>query len=405
MRGVTAKKSKLRLAVFNTQPPLFLGGVERRILETARYLKNDVATTVYSGTKAGLHSVKYLDHVTVVPCFSTDKIFPLDNWTFNQTLSRNVDVIKADVYETHTASGYGFINSIRKRDVKAPIIQTIHGVLADEYAQATLRGGLTIKQKLANLFMWKLAKYEEQSAKKATLIVTISQYSKKKMLQYYDIDPKKIRLVPNGVDTDRFTPEGRVEEIKPLVKIDNRPVVLFVGRLIPRKGLTYLVEAAKQVVKECKDVLFVIVGNGPLRGRLISDIAAAGLKHNFILLGDVSEEDLPKIYRCADIFTLSSIQEGQGIVLLEAQSSGKPVVAFNVSGVAEAVRNEETGLLASPANSDELARALLRLLSDISLRQKMGKNGRDFVVTEFSWSIIAKKLLSVYHEAIADSIV
>ena len=101
MRGVTAKKSKLRLAVFNTQPPLFLGGVERRILETARYLKNDVATTVYSGTKAGLHSVKYLDHVTVVPCFSTDKIFPLDNWTFNQTLSRNVDVIKADVYRTH----------------------------------------------------------------------------------------------------------------------------------------------------------------------------------------------------------------------------------------------------------------------------------------------------------------
>ena len=77
---------KLRLAVFNTQPPLFLGGVERRILEMAKHLQNQVDTTVYSGTKAGLSKTVTLNGLTVVPCFSTDKVFPLDNWTFNQTL-------------------------------------------------------------------------------------------------------------------------------------------------------------------------------------------------------------------------------------------------------------------------------------------------------------------------------
>ena len=94
---------KLHLAVFNTQPPLFLGGVERRILEMAKYLQNQVDTTVYSGTKAGLSKTVTLNGLTIVPCFSTDKIFPLDNWTFNQTLSRNFDDFRADVYEVHTA--------------------------------------------------------------------------------------------------------------------------------------------------------------------------------------------------------------------------------------------------------------------------------------------------------------
>ncbi len=401
---MTAANSKLRLAVFNTQPPLFLGGVERRILETAKHLQNDVAMTVYSGTKAGLRKVTRLNHVTVVPCFSTDKIFPLDNWTFNQTLSRNAGTLKADVYETHTASGYGLIKALQRRSVKAPIVQTVHGVLADEYAQAALRGGLTVRQKLANLLMWQLAKHEEQAAKKATLIVTISQYSKRKMLQYYDVDAAKVRLVPNGVDTDRFTPEGDCEKIRQRVKLGNRQMVLFVGRLIPRKGIGYLVEAAKQIVKERKETLFVLVGNGPMRGRLVSDIEAAGLKRSFVFLGDVSEEDLPQIYRCANVFAFPSIQEGQGIVLLEAQASGKPAVAFNVSGITEAVKDKETGFLVKP-NSNELAQAVLKLLSDASLQEKMGAKGREFVLRELSWDISAKKLLAVYREAIALSAV
>jgi glycosyltransferase involved in cell wall biosynthesis len=360
-----------------------------------------VDTTVYSGTKAGLRKPTVLDGLKIVPCFSTDAAFPLDNWTFNQTLARNANAIKTDVYEAHTASGYGLQSALQRRGVKVPFVQTIHGVLADEYVQGYLRGNLSPRAKLANLFMWQLAKHEEESAKNATLIVTISQYSKAKIRQFYSsVDRSKIRIVPNGVDSQRFTPWGQCKKVPQLKDRGSWRCVLFVGRLIPRKGLNYLIEAAKQVVKENKETLFVIVGDGPLRRSLVSAVEQANLAGNFAFLGDVDEQELPAVYRCADIFVLPSTQEGQGIALLEAQASAKPVVAFNVSGITEAVRNEETGLLVPP-NIGELAQAILRLLSDSSLREKMGSNGREFVQNELSWDICAEKMLRVYREAMA----
>lgn len=389
---------KLRLAVFNTQPPLYLGGVERRILETAKRLQDEVDTTVYSGTKAGLRKTTALNGVTLVPCFSTDAIFPVDNWTFNQTLARNADVIKADVYESHTASGYGLLKAFRKRGVNVPFVQTVHGVLADEYAQAVLRGGTSLRSRLANMFMWQLAKHEAESARNATLVVTVSNYSRRKILQFYNVDPKKIRIIPNGVDTERFKPNGDCETLKRRIGIGKRQSVLFVGRLIPRKGLSYLVEAAKRVVKERRETLFALVGNGPMRGSLVSAVEKAGLTGNFAFLGDVSEEELPGIYRCADVFAFPSIQEGLGIALLEAEASAKPVVAFNVSAVTEAMRDKETGLLVKP-DSGELAEAILKLLADDALRRKMGVRGREFVRKSFSWDVCARRMLEVYREA------
>lgn len=391
---------KLQLAVFNTQPPLYLGGVERRILETAKRLQPKIDTTVYSGTKAGLRKPTQLDGLKVVPCFSTDTVFPLDNWTFNQTLARNANTIKADVYEAHTASGYELIKAFKKKKLKIPFVQTIHGVLADEYAQAILQRKLSFRQKLANLLMWQLAKKEEESANNATLIMTISKYSKSKITQFYDVDPTKIRIVSNGVDPERFTPEGDCEKIRRYLKAGHRQCVLFVGSLIPRKGLNYLIQAAKEVIKENQHVLFIIIGGGPLQSRLLSDVAAAGIAKNFALIRGVTEQNLPGFYRCADVFVLPSIQEGQGIVLLEAQSSATPVVAFNVSGVSEAVRNGETGLLVKP-NSEELAEAILRLLSDASMRKKMGFKGREFVKQNFTWDICAEKITQVYREALS----
>jgi glycosyltransferase involved in cell wall biosynthesis len=398
-RASCSSMKNLSLAVFNTQPPFYLGGVERRITETAKKMQAKVSSTVYSGTKGGLRKPTKLDGLTMVPCFSSDAIFPLDNWTFNQTLARNACSIKADVYEAHTASGYGLIGAFRRRGLNVPFVNTIHGVLADEYAQAVLQGGMSFRGRIANLFMWRLALHEAESARKATLVVTISKYSQEKIFQYYNVDSSKIRIVPNGVDTEKFRPTGDCEKAKRRIRTDNRQIVLFVGRLIPRKGVSYLVEAAKQIVKERKETLFVLVGNGPLRNSISAEVEKAGLKRSFVFLGDVSEEELPQFYRCADVFALPSIQEGQGIVLLEAQASGKPVVAFNVSGVAEAMSPGETGLLVKPADSGALADALLKLLSDAVLQEKMGAAGREFVRNELSWDITAKKMLAVYREA------
>jgi glycosyltransferase involved in cell wall biosynthesis len=393
--------SKLSLAVFNTQPPhLYFGGVERRIVETAKRLRNEVGTTVYSGTKAGFRKPASLNGVRVVPCFSTDALFPVDNWFFNRTIAGAVDTLKADVYEAHAVSGYGFLRALRERNAKIPFIQTVHGVLADEYMQSLQRGLPSFRAKAANLVMWQLSKLEEESARNATLTVTISKYSRRKIMQFYGVDEAKIRIVPNGVDTQRFKPSEACESIKRQIGMDSKLCVLFVGRLIPRKGLHYLVEAAKQIVKEFSQTMFLIAGGGPLRNHLVSYLEKMNLTGNFVFLGDVSESALPALYSCADVFVLPSIQEGLGIALLEAQATAKPIVAFDVGGVSEAVVDKETGLLVKP-DSHELADAIMKLLVSWSLREKMGSRGREFVIDRFSWDVCAQKMLQVYREALA----
>ena len=390
-----------RIAVFNTQPPhLFFGGVERRIIEMAKRLTNELGTTVFSGTKGGFRKPVFFNGVSIVPCFSTDVLFPLDNWVFNQTISRAVGTIKADVYEGHNASGYAILRSLKKRKTAAPFVETVHGVLADEYFQTVKSGSLSPRERLANLLMWRLSRLEGESAREANLVVAVSNYSAEKAAQLYGVEEAKIRVVPNGVDPTRFKPVIGSVALKRNLGLGNKQIVLFVGRIIPRKGLTYLIEAAKPIVKENANAAFVIVGNGPLRKKLTSDLERFNLSKNFIFLGDVAETVLPALYNCADVFAFPSIQEGQGIALLEAQASGKPVVAFRVGGVNEAVSDGNSGLLVERGSSDRLAEAILKLLSNPSLRQKMGEKGREFVQHNITWDICAEKMLRFFREAL-----
>ena len=392
---------KFRLAIFNTQPPhLYVGGVERRIIETTKRLQNQAEITVYSGTKAGFKEPTAINGVSFVPCYSTDRIFPLDNWFFNRSIAKKASAPNADVFEAHAVSGYRLAKALNKQGVKKPFIHTIHGVLADEYEQAKKNKYQSFRDRIANYFMDRLARLEGETAQNATLIVTISNYSLEKITQFYKVKEAKVRIVPNGVDIEKFLPFPNRETAKRKFGLGDEPCVLFVGSLIPRKGLPFLVEAAKQIVKEKSDTKFLIVGEGPLRNQLNNSLKEANLLGNFKFLGNLKDDALQAVYNCADVFALPSIQEGQGIVLLEAQACAKPVVAFNIGGVNEAVQNGKTGLLVNLGNTYEFADALLKLISDKSLQEKMGANGRGFVLENFTWDICAQKMLNVYCEAL-----
>ena len=390
---------KFRLAVFNTQPPhLYRGGVERRINETTRRLTVQADITVYSGAKAGFKTPIVIDGVNRVPLNSTDRVYPLDNWTFNRTVAATR--IEADVYEAHNDNGYGLLKAFQRQCTKKPLVHIIHGVLADEFEQSKQNGYASFRGRVANRFMARLARLEGETAQKADIIVTISRYSLEKMQKYYNVDPSKVRIVPNGVDPEKYKPAENQSELKRQFGFGEAPVVLFVGNLIPRKGVGFLVEAAKQVTKTQPNVQFVLVGDGPMKPQLTNDLAAANLTGNFVFKSGLSEQELTAMYGCSDVFVLPSIQEGQGIVLLEASASGKPVVAFDIGGVNEAVVNGKTGLLTTRGSSGELAEALQKLLGDTGLRQKMGSAGRQFVVENFTWDICAQKMLGVYSEAL-----
>jgi glycosyltransferase involved in cell wall biosynthesis len=392
---------KPRLAIFNTQPPhLYHGGVERRIIEITKRLQDEMEVSVFCGTKAGFKAPSTVGNVRIIPCYSTDKIYPLDNWFFNRSLSRTAEAYEADVYEAHNVSGYGFPDALKKRSLKKPFIHVVHGPLLDEYEQAR-HSQQVFRSRLANMLMKRLASLEKKTSQQATLIVAVSSYSADRIVKLYNVNAAKIRVVPNGVDTERFMQQENSAEIRQQFGLGDEPCVLFVGGLVSRKGLPYLVEAAKKVVKQKVNTQFLIVGDGPLRIQLKGTIASAGLGDNFKFLGSLKDSELPKIYNCADVFVLPSVQEGQGIVLLEAQSSGVPVVAFNSGGVKEAMRNGETGLLVQPGNTDDLAEALIKLLNNKPLRESLGLNGRKYVEANYTWDVSTKKMLEVYREALS----
>ena len=393
---------KLGLAVFNTQPPhLYFGGVERRIMETTKRLQTQMDISIYCGTKAGFKQQTNINGVNVIPCNSTDKLFPLDNWFYNRSLTKKAEVFTADVFEAHNVSGYGLPNTLKKRGIQKPFIHIVHGPLADEYEQGLLSEHQSLRNRLANMFMKRQAKQEEAMAKKSSLIVAVSKYSLDKILEHYDVDANKIRIVPNGVDVEKFRPLNNLAAAKSQFGLGDEPCVLFVGSLVPRKGLPFLIEAAKKVVKQQANTKFLIVGDGPLKNQLVDSIKNANLLDNFVFLGNQKEDTLISLYKSIDVFALPSIQEGQGIVLLEAQACGKPVVAFGVGGVNEAVRNGETGLLVELGNTDAFAESLLKLIGDEALRNKMGEAGRRFVSENYTWNLCAKRMLDVYHEVLA----
>jgi glycosyltransferase involved in cell wall biosynthesis len=189
----------------------------------------------------------------------------------------------------------------------------------------------------------------------------------KEQVEKLGVDKYKVFLTPNAVDIHRFNPKNLLPKD---VQLDNnKNSILFVGNLVFQKGLDYLLEAKKILKNECE---LLIVGDGPLRGRLEKKVKEEKIK-DVIFLGE--RKDVEMIMPSADLFVLPSISEGSPIAILEALASGTPIVATDVGGVAE-IMNFEVGEIVPPENSEILAKSIDKLLKDGNLRKKMGKNCR-----------------------------
>jgi len=210
--------------------------------------------------------------------------------------------------------------------------------------------------------------------------------------------PSKTQVVPFGVDVDMFNPQISGRYIREKYGLGDGPMVLAVQRLSPRKAVEYLVRAVPHVLEKVPETTFSIIDGGRRLGRLIDLAEKLKVKDRIIFVGSAPRPALPEYYGAADIFVLHSRFEALGLVLLEAMSSGKPVVATRVGGTVDVVENGETGFLVSRENPTELANAILVLLNDKKLREKMGKKGRRKVVQHFSWTRVAEKMLKIYKE-------
>jgi glycosyltransferase involved in cell wall biosynthesis len=175
-------------------------------------------------------------------------------------------------------------------------------------------------------------------------------------------------------------------------------IVGIVGRLVPIKNHALFFEAARAVLDEHPDTLFVVAGDGELRARLEAD-AASELGGHVRFTGWVLS--LPRLYAALDVVVLTSLNEGTPFSLIEAAAAGRPVVATDVGGVADAVVDGKTGIIVPSNDPQALARAISRLLADPALTAKMGEAGRQRATTAFSAPVMADRIAGVYHEILA----
>ena len=172
------------------------------------------------------------------------------------------------------------------------------------------------------------------------------------------------------------------------------PIVGNVAALVAHKGQRYLIEAASLVLREVPDARFLILGDGELRPALERQIADAHLEKHVFLTG--FRADVVAILRAFDLFVMSSVTEGLGTSLLDAMAASKAIVATRAGGIPEVIADGETGFLVEPRDSRAMATAIIRLLKDDGLRQRMGEAGLARVRARFSAERMVAATLAVY---------
>jgi len=210
--------------------------------------------------------------------------------------------------------------------------------------------------------------------------------------------PGYYNIIPNGIDLEHFSPT-----VSPIDRFcDGKLNILFVGRLEKRKGLNYLLKAYQQVKGEISNSRLIIVGPGTrLRKKYEKQVVRDGLK-DVVFAGYVTYDELPRYYKTADIFCAPATgQESFGIVLLEAMAVGKPIVASNIEGYASVMTHGGEGLLVPPKDDKALARSLISLMTDESLRQQMGERAK-LKAMEYSWEHIAQRVLNYYARILSE---
>lgn len=218
------------------------------------------------------------------------------------------------------------------------------------------------------------------------------------------VPSKRVRVVNNGVRPEPFMEPHDLAPLRESLGIGDRPVLVTVGRLVERKGHADVIRLLPSIIEQAGPVAYLIVGTGPEEKSLRDLATGLGLTDSVIFAGDVPGEDLPAYYQLSDVFIMPTKEvrgdplEGFGVVYLEANAAGKPVIATRCGGVTDAVRDGVSGLLVKPGDDDALVAAAARLLTDREYAAELGRQGQERVRHDFNWDRVARRFLEVLSE-------
>lgn len=206
------------------------------------------------------------------------------------------------------------------------------------------------------------------------------------------VERRRIRVIPNGVDTDFFQPPGDKRE----------KLILFVGSYIERKGVSVLLQALPDVFKALPDHRAVLLGNGSLQAQLEEEAQKLGLSEQVRFLDFQPQSEIRRWMQRARVLVLPSLEEGQGVVLLEALSCGTPLVASHVGGIPEVVV-PDVGTLVPPGQPAPLTDAIVQTLTDDERWAQLSRMARRRAVEVYDWRVISRKFIRLYEDLIAQN--
>lgn len=210
--------------------------------------------------------------------------------------------------------------------------------------------------------------------------------------------PERVCVALKGVDHRRFT-VGDKQQAREALNLPDRPTLLFVGNLLPCKGVALLPDALQKVQSRVPDVQLVLCGEGRLRRELEQAFAARGLKGHIHLVGRIGREEIPRYFQAANVFLFPSLSEGSGNALLEAAASGLPAAAADVGGIPDYLDHEATGFLFRKGDAADLAAKTLALLENPALAERLGQAARRRVETSFRYEQMISRLVALFHQA------
>ncbi|MET8043867.1 glycosyltransferase family 4 protein [Micromonospora sp. NPDC005215] len=226
----------------------------------------------------------------------------------------------------------------------------------------------------------------------------LGEYTRSRLARVLDGVTELRRLAP-GVDVDTYHPTVDGEQVRARLGLTDRPVVVCVSRLVPRKGQDMLIRALPEIRRRVPEAALLIVGGGPYRATLEKLARQTGVERDVVFTGSVPSAELPAHYAAGDVYAMPCRTrnrgldvEGLGIVYLEASATGLPVVAGDSGGAPDAVREGETGYVVRGRDVAQLADRVARLLADRDLARQLGAAGRAWVEREWRWEAQAERM-------------
>ena len=359
----------------------FIGGAELFVKAVTDRLAGRFRFVIVTArAERSLPKIEENEHVRILRTgfgLGVDKfLYPLSAVRRSLSLPR-VDLVHAIMVNASAVAAYGFT-----RLCPRPTLLTLQEGDSEDYVRDYLGPLFPLYPRLHRPF---------------DRIHSISHFLKEQAVGY-GADPRTIRIVPNGVDIDIFSPGPSEKELRDELELSNRRVLVSVSRLVPKNGLDIVVDALPRLLAHHPETVLVLVGDGSERQALEARAEKLAVRGAVRFVGAVEHERTVDYLRLADVFVRPSRSEGLGSAFLEAMAAGVPVIATPVGGIPDFIRDGETGLFAEPGSAEGVARAVSRILSDDALAKRLSDAGLALVRSGYRWDMVAEQIAELYEE-------